>query len=104
MTLAQARPKRKSPRRYARFLRVAEHWRVAFRRRYFTSRRQLQDWLDGFLRFYNFKRTHYGYRLNGRRPGSALPRRGGGTLMPASRKRKCQQPFDTGQSRGGTAA
>ena len=45
-----------------------EHWRVVFRRRYFTSRRQLQESLDGFLRFYNFKRTHRGYRLKGNVP------------------------------------
>jgi transposase InsO family protein len=45
-----------------------EHWRVVFRRRYFTSRRQLQESLDGFLRFYNFKRTHRGYRLKGHVP------------------------------------
>jgi transposase InsO family protein len=45
-----------------------EHWRVAFRRRYFTSRRQLQTSLDGFLDFYNFKRPHRGYRLNGAVP------------------------------------
>jgi transposase InsO family protein len=40
-----------------------EHWRVAFRRPYFTSRRALQTSLDRFLRFYNFERTHSGYRL-----------------------------------------
>jgi transposase InsO family protein len=45
-----------------------EHWRVIFRRRYFTSRRQLQDSLDGFLRFYNFKRNHRGYRTKGAVP------------------------------------
>ena len=28
-----------------------EHWRVAFRRRYSTSRRQLQESLDAFLLF-----------------------------------------------------
>jgi len=30
-----------------------EHWRVAFRRRYFTCAHQLQRSLAGFLRFYN---------------------------------------------------
>ena len=45
-----------------------EHWRVAFRRRYFTSKRQLQDSLDGFLSFYNHRRPHRGYRTKGSVP------------------------------------
>lgn len=45
-----------------------EHWRIAFRRRYFTSRRQLQDSLDGFLSFYNHRRMHRGYRTKGAVP------------------------------------
>jgi len=49
-----------------------EHWRVVFRRRYFTSRRQLQASLDGFLRFYNQQRPHHGYRLRGRTPASVF--------------------------------
>ena len=47
-----------------------EHWRVAFRRQYFTSRRALQTSLDRFLRFYNVERTHRGYRLKGRTPAT----------------------------------
>lgn len=49
-----------------------EHWRVVFRRRYFTSRRQIQNSLDGFLRFYNEQRPHRGYRLRGRTPATAF--------------------------------
>ncbi len=45
-----------------------EHWRVAFRRRYFTSLRQLQDSLDRYLRYYNDHRSHSGYRTRGRTP------------------------------------
>ncbi len=45
-----------------------EHWRIAFRRRYFRKRFQLQASLDGFLRFYNFDRPHQGYRTKGRAP------------------------------------
>jgi hypothetical protein len=45
-----------------------EHWRIAFRRQYFTSRRSLQGSLDRFLQFYNHERTHRGYRLRGRTP------------------------------------
>jgi len=33
-----------------------EHWRIAFRRRYFRRRFQLQLSLDAFLQFYNFER------------------------------------------------
>jgi transposase InsO family protein len=47
-----------------------EHWRVAFRRRYFTSRAQLQQSLDAFLEYYNRQRPHQGYRLRGRTPGA----------------------------------
>lgn len=49
-----------------------EHWRVAFRRQYFTTRRALQTSLDRFLRFYNFERTHRGYRLKGRTPATVF--------------------------------
>ncbi len=49
-----------------------EHWRIAFRRQYFTGRRALQTTLDRFLRFYNYERPHRGYRLNGRTPATVL--------------------------------
>ncbi len=49
-----------------------EHWRVAFRRQDFTTRRALQTSLDRFLRFYNFERTHRGYRLKGRTPATVF--------------------------------
>ena len=48
-----------------------EHWRVAFRRQYFTTRRALQLSLDRFLRFYN-ERTQRGYRLQGRTPATVF--------------------------------
>jgi len=49
-----------------------EHWRVEFRRRYFTRLPQLQHSLESFLRFYNHQRPHHGYRTRGRTPGSIL--------------------------------
>lgn len=49
-----------------------EHWRIAFRRQYFTSRRALQASLDRFLQFYNHERTHRGYRLRGRTPATVF--------------------------------
>jgi transposase InsO family protein len=49
---------------------LQEHWRVAFRRRYFTSRVALQRSLDGFLHFYNHERAHQGYRLRGQPPAA----------------------------------
>lgn len=52
-----------------------EHWRIAFRRQYFTTPRALQASLDRFLRFYNDARTHRGYRLRGRTPATVF--RGG---------------------------
>ncbi len=49
---------------------LQEHWRVAFRRRYFTSWAALQRSLDGFMRFYNADRPHQGYRLRGQTPSA----------------------------------
>lgn len=49
-----------------------EHWRIAFRRQYFTGHRALQRSLDRFLRFYNYERTHRGYRLRGRTPATVF--------------------------------
>jgi transposase InsO family protein len=47
-----------------------EHWRVEFRRRYFTRLPQLQRSLDDFLRFYNHERPHHGYRTRGQTPAA----------------------------------
>jgi transposase InsO family protein len=47
-----------------------EHWRVAFRRRYFTARRELEISLQRFLDYYNDERTHQGYRTRGRTPST----------------------------------
>src|SRR5205809_6373008 len=49
---------------------LQEHWRVAFRRHYFTSRVALQRALDGFMRYYNTERPHQGYRVRGRNPAA----------------------------------
>jgi transposase InsO family protein len=49
---------------------LQEHWRVAFRRRYFTSRSAVQRSLDAFLHFYNHERPHHGYRLRGHTPAA----------------------------------
>jgi transposase InsO family protein len=49
-----------------------EHWRIEFRRRYFTRLGQLDASLQSFLRFYNHERTHHGYRTRGRTPASIV--------------------------------
>jgi transposase InsO family protein len=51
---------------------LQELWRVAFRRRYFTTRAALQRALDGFMRYYNTERPHQGYRVRGRTPAALL--------------------------------
>jgi len=51
---------------------LQEHWRVVFRRRYFTSRLALQRSLDGFMRYYNEDRPHQGYRVRGRTPAALV--------------------------------
>src|SRR5438093_684580 len=49
---------------------LQEHWRVEFRRRYFTTRAALARSLDDFVRFYNEHRPHQGYRLRGHPPAT----------------------------------
>jgi len=49
---------------------LTEHWRVVFRRHYFTSRPALDRTLQAFLRFYNFERPHHGYRVRGGTPAT----------------------------------
>jgi transposase InsO family protein len=49
---------------------LQEHWRLVFRRRYFTTRAALQRSLDGFMHSYNHDRPHQGYRLRGRTPAA----------------------------------
>ena len=49
---------------------LTEHWRVVFRRTYFTRLAQLERALQQYLRFYNTERTNRGYRLQGRTPSS----------------------------------
>ncbi len=47
-----------------------EHWRIAFRRHYFTSRVALPAGPRRYLRFYNYERPHRGYRLKGLTPAT----------------------------------
>jgi transposase InsO family protein len=49
---------------------LTEHWRVVFRRHYFTSRASLDRSLRDFMQFYNFDRPHHGYRVRGRTPAT----------------------------------
>ena len=49
-----------------------EHWRLVFRRHYFTGRALLQRTLQQFMRIYNFERPHHGYRTRGRTPASIV--------------------------------
>ena len=49
-----------------------EHWRIAFRRRYFTRRAQLARSLEAFMDFYNHQRPHQGYRTRGRTPAQVF--------------------------------
>jgi transposase InsO family protein len=49
-----------------------EHWRIEFRRRFFTRLDQLERSLQGFLVFYNHHRPHQGYRTQRRTPGEVF--------------------------------
>jgi transposase InsO family protein len=49
-----------------------EHWRVEFRRRYFTQVAHLESSLQGYLKLYNHGRPHRGYRTRGRTPAQIV--------------------------------
>ncbi len=49
-----------------------EHWRIEFRRRYFTKLPQLERSLQSYLRLYNHDRPHRGYRTQGRTPAQII--------------------------------
>lgn len=49
-----------------------DHWRIEFRRRYFTQLRHLRASLQSYLRFYNHERAHHGYRTRGRTPAQLV--------------------------------
>lgn len=47
---------------------LTELWRCAFRRTYYRALKPMDLDLQEYLAFYNFERTHRGYRLKGRVP------------------------------------
>lgn len=47
---------------------LTELWRCAFRRTYYCALAPMELDLQDYLAFYNFERTHRGYRLKGRVP------------------------------------
>lgn len=56
---------------------LSELWRIEFRRRFFTSAAAMQTALDCYLKFYNTRRSHQGYRTRGRTPGEIFLTHGG---------------------------
>jgi transposase InsO family protein len=59
-----------------------EHFRIKGREKWYESVEQIQRDLDEFIRFYNLKRTHQGYRLKGRTPAQALREAVGRKKLP----------------------
>ena len=47
---------------------LEEFYQIAMIKKVYSSLSQLQDELDQFMTYYNFKRTHPGYRLKGKIP------------------------------------
>ena len=47
---------------------LEEFYQIAMLKRVYTSLDELQDDLDKFIFYYNFKRTNQGYRLKGKIP------------------------------------
>jgi hypothetical protein len=53
--------------RFNRIL-LEEFYQIAMLKKAYTSLHELQDDLDSFIYYYNFKRTNQGYRLKGKIP------------------------------------
>ena len=51
-----------------RLTRLEEFYQIAMLKKVYTSLDELQDDLDSFIYYYNFKRTNQGYRLRGKIP------------------------------------
>ena len=47
---------------------LEEFFSVAFRKKWYFDINELQNDLDAYLKYYNYKRTHQGYRVKGKRP------------------------------------
>ena len=47
---------------------LEEFYQIAMLKKVYTSLDELQDDLDQFIFYYNFKRTNQGYRLKGKIP------------------------------------
>lgn len=47
---------------------LEEFYQIAMMKKVYSSLDQLQDDLDDFIDYFNFKRTNRGYRLKGRIP------------------------------------
>lgn len=60
-----------------------EHFRVKGREKWYTAIEEIQADLDEFLLFYNTKRTHQGYRLQGRTPAQAIRDTTGKKKLPS---------------------
>jgi Integrase core domain len=78
---------------------LQELWRVAFRRRYFTTRAALQRALDGFMRYYNTERPHQGHRLRGRPPAALVGGRRSELFTTTRGRRQCQHRSESGHTR-----
>jgi transposase InsO family protein len=59
-----------------------ECFRVKGRETWYTAIDEIQRDLDEFIGYYNTKRSHQGYRLNGRTPAQALRESLGGAELP----------------------
>jgi transposase InsO family protein len=67
---------------------LGECFRVQGRTKWYTSPDEIQADLDTFMVFYNFRRTHHGYRVAGR----TRPRRSMTSSPPSGSYRPCQSP------------
>ena len=51
---------------------LEEHFRVMGRKKWYESVQQMQDDLEAYLSYYNYKRTHQGRNMDGRTPYQAF--------------------------------
>jgi hypothetical protein len=60
-----------------------ECFRIAGRQTWYIGAEEIQRDLDTFMTYYNFERSHQGYRLRGRTPAQALREALGVTEIPS---------------------
>jgi hypothetical protein len=76
-----------------------ECFRVKGRTEWYLSPAEIQRDLDTYLEEYNLRRTHQGYRVQGRTPAQALREALGVEELPPGARQVCEMTSPTGSDR-----